>query len=72
MLYLVGTGADVPAIAANFHDADKQLDFYAFSVGTVNAVVHREDDVICILAAEMAMTGLLNLPRAKAKPHKHL
>lgn len=68
----IGTEADAPAIAATFHDAEKQLDFYAFSVGNVNAVLHRESDVICILASEMAMTELLNLARAKAKPHKHL
>ncbi len=68
----VGTEADAPTIAATFHDAEKQLDFYAFSVGNVNAVIHRENDVICILASEMVMTDLLNLARAKAKPHKHL
>lgn len=68
----VGTEADAPAIAATFHDSEKRLDFYAFSVGNVNAVLHRENDVICILASEMAMTDLLDLARAKAKPHKHL
>ncbi|MGH7887889.1 MAG: anti-sigma factor family protein [Candidatus Binatia bacterium] len=69
---LLGTEADAPASAAIFHDAEKRLDFYAFSVGNVNAVLHRENDVICILASEMAMTELLNLARAKANPHKHL
>ena len=68
----IGTEADAPAIAATFHDDEKRLDFYAFSVGNVNAVLHREHDVICVLASPMAMTELLDLARSKANPHKHL
>lgn len=68
----LGTEADSPAIAAIFNDTEKQINFYAFSVGSMNAVLHREDKVICILASEMAMAELVDLARSKAKPHKHL
>ncbi len=68
----IGTEADAPRTAAAFHDSDKRLDFHAFTVGNVNAVMHREDQVICILASDMTMTDLLNLARSKANPHKHL
>lgn len=68
----LGDESDAPAGAAVFHDAAKRINFYAFSVGNVNAVLHRENDVICILASEMAMNQLLELARAKATPHQHL
>ena len=45
----------------------KKLTFYAFSRGSVNAVLHREGDLICILASEMPMDGLLALAKSKAK-----
>jgi len=41
---------------------------HAFSSGGVNAVLHREGEVICILASEMPMEELLALAKAKAKP----
>jgi hypothetical protein len=44
------------------------MNFYAFSRGNVNAVFHREGEVICILASEMPMDALLALARSKAKP----
>lgn len=69
---LIGTEADAPPGAAIFYDAQKQLNFYAFSLGNVNAVLHRENDVICILVSPMAMTDLLELAKSKANPHKHL
>lgn len=68
----LGGHHDAPAGAAVFHDAEKGVDFFTFSVGSINAVLHREDQVICVLAAEIAMSELLGLARAKAKPHKHL
>lgn len=68
----VGTEGDAPASAAIFHDPQKRLNFYAFSLGNVNAVLHRENDVICILVSPMAMTDLVDLAKSKANPHKHL
>jgi hypothetical protein len=44
------------------------MTFFAFSRGRVNAVLHREGDVICILAAEMPMEELLALTKSKARP----
>ena len=64
----LGSEKDVPANAANFFDADKKMNFYAFSRGGMNAVFHREGEVICILVSAMPMEELLALAEAKAKP----
>jgi anti-sigma factor RsiW len=64
----LGSEADVPANAARFFDSDKKMNFYAFSQGRVNAVFHREGEVVCILVSEMAMEDLLALARSKARP----
>jgi hypothetical protein len=63
----LGSEADAPANAARFFDADKKINFYAFSHGRVNAVLHRENDVICILAAEMPMEQLLTIARSESR-----
>jgi anti-sigma factor (TIGR02949 family) len=64
----LGSEADTPANAARFFDSDKKMNFYAFSQGRINAVLHHEGEVICILAAEMPMEDLLALARSKARP----
>jgi len=64
----LGSEADAPPNAAKFFDSEKKLNFYAFSRGTVNAVFHREGDVICILASEIPMAELLAVTRLKARP----
>jgi hypothetical protein len=65
----LGSEADAPPNAARFFDASKKkMNFYAFSSGGVNAVLHREGEVICILASEMPMEELLVLAQSKAKP----
>jgi hypothetical protein len=43
------------------------MNFYAFSRAGINAVLHREGDVICILASEMPMDELLALAREKSR-----
>ena len=63
-----GSEEDAPPNAARFFDASKKINFYAFSRGGVNAVFHREGEVICILASEMSTEELLALARSKAKP----
>ena len=63
----VGTEADAPIHAAKFFDRGKQLNFYAFSRGPLNAVMHRERELNCILASEMPMDALLDLTRSKAR-----
>jgi len=62
-----GSEADAPADAARFVDAAQKMSFYAFSQGKVNAVLHREGQIICILASEMPMDNLLALARSKAR-----
>jgi hypothetical protein len=64
----LGSEQDAPAHAAKFVDQEKKMTFFAFSRGRVNAVLHREGDVICILAAEMPMGELLALTTSKARP----
>lgn len=64
----LGSENDAPSNAARFFDPDKRMIFYAFSHGAVNAVLHREGDVICILASGITMDELLALARSKAKP----
>jgi mycothiol system anti-sigma-R factor len=63
----IGSEKDAPRHAARFYDADKRMNFYAFSRDGLNAVLHREGKIICILAAEMPMEELLSLAKSKAK-----
>ena len=63
-----GSEADAPVHAAKFSDPTKPMNFYAFSQGPVNAVLHREGELICILASEMPMGKLLALAQSKARP----
>ena len=64
----LGSEADAPPNAARIFDPDKKMNFYAFSRAGINAVLHREGDVICILASEMPMDDLLALAREKSRP----
>jgi hypothetical protein len=64
----LGSEGDAPPNAARFFDPDKKINFYAFSRAGINAVLHREGDVICILASEMPMDELLALARNKSRP----
>ncbi len=63
-----GSEEDAPPNASRFFDAAKKINFYAFSRGGVNAVFHREGELICILASEMPMDEILTLAISKAKP----
>ena len=63
-----GAETDAPIDAAKFYAAEKKMNLYAFSRGPVNAALHREGDLICILAAEMPMNDLLELTRSQAGP----
>jgi anti-sigma factor RsiW len=64
----LGSEEDAPPNAARFFDAGKKMNFYAFSRGEVNAIFHREGEVICILASNMPMAELLALAQSKARP----
>lgn len=63
----VGSDADAPPNSAKFFEPAKNMNLYAFSRGPVNAVLHREGEVICILASEMPMAELLELTRSNAR-----
>lgn len=64
----LGSEKDAPPNAARFFEAAKKMNFYAFSRGGVNAVLHREGEIICILASAMPMEELLALAKSKANP----
>lgn len=64
----LGTEEDAPDNAAVFFDPVKKINFYTFSRGEVNGVLHRQGKLICILTSEMPMVDLLALARAKAQP----
>ena len=64
----LGTEKDVPDDATLFFDAEKKINFYTFSRGGVNGVIHREGSVICILVSQLSMGDLLALARSKAQP----
>lgn len=63
----LGYEGDAPREAKLFFDPEKQINFHMFSEEGVNAVLHREGDVICILASKLPMEELLNVARAKAR-----
>jgi mycothiol system anti-sigma-R factor len=60
---LLGTDADVPKDAALFFDQGRNIKFYTFAKNGYNAVLHREGDVICILASKIPINDLLTLAR---------
>lgn len=63
----LGTEEDAPNNANTFFDTKKKIRFYTFSKDGLNAVLHREGDVICILASKIPVKDLLALAR-KTRP----
>lgn len=63
----IGTEADAPKNARVVYDPEKKMNFYAFSRGEVNGVMHQEGRLICILVSKIPMDDLLALARAKAR-----
>lgn len=64
----LGTEEDAPAGALLLFDPEKKINFYTFSRGGINGVLHREGKLICILVSKAPMEQLLALARAKARP----
>jgi anti-sigma factor RsiW len=64
-----GTENDSPGDAEIFFDSGTNTNFYTFSNGPVNAVMHREGELICIFTSAMPMPQLLALARARTKAH---
>jgi anti-sigma factor RsiW len=66
-LTFVGSEEDAPRAANLFFDPEKKINFHTFSDGGLNAVLHREGDVICVLVSSLPMAELLDAARAKAR-----
>jgi anti-sigma factor RsiW len=63
----VGGEADAPEGSERFFDPDRKINFYAFSRGAVNGVMHQEGQLICVLISKMTPADLLGV--ARGKPH---
>jgi anti-sigma factor RsiW len=66
----LGTEEDAPKNATVFFDPETRMRFYSFSRNGLNAVLHREDNTICILTSNMPAEELLSLVR-NSSPHKN-
>jgi anti-sigma factor RsiW len=66
----LGTEEDAPKNATVFFDPKTRIKFYSFSRNGINAVLHREDNTICILTSNMPAEELLSQVRSSS-PHKH-
>jgi anti-sigma factor RsiW len=64
----LGTEEDVPKIASVFIDPEKKMKFYSFSKDGLNAVLHRDGSIICILVSNMSGDKLLAMVRATVQP----
>jgi anti-sigma factor RsiW len=66
----LGTEEDAPKNATVFFDPETRIRFYSFSRNGINAVLHREDNIICMLTSNMPPQELLSLVRSSS-PHKN-
>jgi len=62
----LGAETDAPKSAERFYDAGMKVNFYSFSQDGINAVLHQEGHVICILVSKMAPADILALLRGKS------
>ena len=63
---LLGSESDAPKGAQHFYDTDMKLNFYSFSQDGINAVLHSEGNIICILVSKMSPADILALLRGKS------
>ena len=61
----LGDEADAPQAAEVFYDPAMRMNFYSFSGGDINGVMHRAGKVICLVVSKMAPAELLALVRGK-------
>src|SRR5262245_4965785 len=66
----LGTEEDAPKNATVFFDPETSIRFYSFSRNGINAVLHREDNTVCMLTSNMPAEELLALVRSSS-PHKN-
>ena len=62
----LGGETDAPEGAERFYDADMKVNFFSFSRDNVNAILHRQGGVICLLVSKMAPADLLAALRGKS------
>jgi hypothetical protein len=62
----LGSEADAPEGAEKFFDADRGVNYYSFSRGEWNGVLHQEGEVICLLVSTMSPAELLALARGRS------
>ena len=62
----LGAETDAPKDSERFYDADMKVNFYSFSQDGINAVLHQESNVVCILVSKMAPADILALLRGKS------
>jgi len=62
----LGAETDAPKDSERFYDADMKVNFYSFSQDGINAVLHQEGNVVCILVSKMAPADILALLRGKS------
>jgi len=63
----LGTEEDAPKDTTTSFDTAKKIKFYAFSKDGLNAVFHREGDIICILVSNMPAQELLDVARGSSR-----
>jgi hypothetical protein len=61
----IGEEEDAPAGADKFYDPDMRISFYSFSRDGINGLLHREGEVVCLLASRMPAADLLAIIRGK-------
>jgi anti-sigma factor RsiW len=66
----LGTEEDAPKNATVSFEPEKRMTFYTFSRDGIHAVLHREDNVICLLVSNMPPEELLSLVKSSS-PHSH-
>ena len=64
----MGTEKDAPPQARKIVDAVKKINYYTFTDGNMNGVMHRVGKRICLLVSKMPMDKLLNIARAVPQP----
>ncbi len=62
----LGAESDAPPSAERVYDEIKKINFYIYSRDGINAVLHREGNLVCILASSLPAPRLLGLARSGA------
>lgn len=60
----IGTDNDAPKQASLFVDPNNQMKYYTFTDGTVNGVMHRVGERVCLLVSKMPMDKLFTMVRS--------